>query len=240
MPNYEKRTYYGDMVECCCYFTGSVHGRPRSHRDKTSTERQAKLNRKNSERHFIRLLNMNFSPKSGDYFLTLTYNRSVSKEAAKKELTNFLRRLKRFRIKHGLEELRYVSTTEKQSSYHHHLVTNGGISPEDLQRLWRHGRINFSIVDNSQRFEELGRYMLKDIDETPHTKHERRWNCSQNLKQPTVEIHEIKKIPEGEPTPPKGYYLLPSWHYSVDAWGNRCCRYHCRKLPEADALQKRR
>lgn len=231
MPYYEKRIYYGDMVECCYYFTGSVQGRPRTMKYKTSSERQAKLNRKNSERHFSRLLHLNFSRPNGDCFLTLTYSSPVTKETAKKELSNFLRRLKRFRDSHNMEKLRYICTTEKQSQYHHHLVINGGISTEEMQRLWKRGRIQPSFLDSSNALEDLGNYLTKEIDENPHNKFERKWSCSLHLKQPSVSINKISRLSPDSPTPPEGYYLLPNWNSSVDPWGNQCCRFFCKKLP---------
>lgn len=97
-------------------------------------------------------------------------------------MQNFLRRLKRFRKRENLSELKYVAVTEKSLNgrYHHHLVINGGVSIKNLAELWGRGYTQARPL----QFNEYGLVgMAKYLVKSPLGK---RWSSSKNLKRPTV------------------------------------------------------
>ena len=104
--------------------------RPRLDKENVSKESQANLNEKNAKKQFIRLMNTNFG--KNDLVITLTYEDKylpVQKQA-KKDVTNYIRRLKRYREKIGLPPLKYLYVIEwvdeadqhksKKVRVHHH------------------------------------------------------------------------------------------------------------------------
>ena len=115
----EKKHLCGEYLEIDI-FPVFEYQRGRGKRRKPTSETQKKLNQRNAERKLIRLLNTNFTKK--DIRFDLTYNennRPETPEDAQREMQNFLRRVKRFRKKHNLPELKYVAVTEigKTSDY---------------------------------------------------------------------------------------------------------------------------
>ena len=131
-----------------------------------STQRTAAEARKQTERHrelvravhlrnrqkaMRRLINANFG--DGDILLTLTYgwgSQPQDEKQAGRDVKNFLKRLRRKRARLGLEDLKYIYTTEVTHGtavrYHHHLIVNGGIPREEIEALWTSGLINSRIA----------------------------------------------------------------------------------------------
>ena len=86
----------------------------RSKKEKLSTAAQAAYNRKNAEKKLTRLINCNFD--GSDYWMTLTYRTADAPEdeaEAKKDLNNYIRRLKRAREKKVRELQGAVRDKEK-------------------------------------------------------------------------------------------------------------------------------
>lgn len=167
---YRQKTYKaGDYKEVYIYpnFTvDQIKGRRRKRKYKKSSEAQKRLNKKESENRLVRLLNANFT--SEDIAFDLTYEEGkqpINDEQARRDLENFFRRLKRYRKKNGLPELKYIGVTEKgkiSGKYHHHTVINGGIDVKTLSDLWGKGYTKLSAL----RFDEFGltakgKYMMK-------------------------------------------------------------------------------
>ena len=156
----------------------------RAKKSKPSSETQARLNRRNAERKLVRLLNTNFSPD--DMRLDLTYrpeNLPADAETAAKEMKNFLRRLRYYRQKHGLPELKYIAVTEQGSRskrFHHHIVINcGDMTVRQLAELWGRGYTTVKPLQfNEQGIVGIAKYLVKD----PILG--KRWVASQNLRQP--------------------------------------------------------
>ncbi|MCX7843240.1 MAG: hypothetical protein N2489_09235 [Clostridia bacterium] len=250
MPYYEKKIISGDLIEIERYFaTKTGNKMPRSVGLNESSKGQEDLNNKNAQKRLIRLLNANFSGKAGDLFVTLTYKDPVEEEAAKREVTNFIRRVRRHRNKKGLPEMKYIIITENQGRWHHHIIMNA-MPMEDITELWGHGRTTISKVDQAYNFEDLGRYLIKGEKASKNTpdienakekrkKHSRRWISSRNLTQPIIEIKEIKKgITKTPPKAPEGYYLLPDWRIGTDVQGNLYQSFKCVKLEEKPVNHK--
>lgn len=148
---------------------------------KPTSEVQQKLNEIYAEEKLIRIANANFTPR--DYKVELTYSSEYlpqSDEDADRELTNFLRRVKRYRKQHGLSELKYIAVTEKGSRsgrYHHHLVMSGDIELFDLVALWGKGIVGSDLlIFDENGIANLVKYMMKQLKEFIGKKYKRSRN----------------------------------------------------------------
>ncbi len=178
----EKKYFCGNYLEVDI-FPVFEHQHSRGKKRKPTSATQKRLNQKNAERKLIRLLNTNFS--DSDIRFDLTYsekNLPSTPEEALRQMQNFIRRVKRFRRKAGLSELKYVAVTEvgkRTARYHHHIIMSGGISINDLAKLWGKGYTTAKPL----QFDECGivgiaRYLVKD----PILG--KRWSASKNLDKP--------------------------------------------------------
>lgn len=149
-----------------------------------SSKAQIALNERNAKKRALRLLNCNFTPD--DYFLTLTHAESVDPQRGKREIVNYLRRVKGWRRRHGISApLRYIYTTEHDGTLvHHHVVISGDVDGKQLEKLWRLGRTQCRPLDPCDFCEGLAKYMLKEEAEG------RGYNCSLGLKQPKAFVQD--------------------------------------------------
>lgn len=153
---------------------------------KPTKECQKKLNQIHAENKCIRLAHANFTPQ--DTRVDLTYDNKhlpVSDEQSAREITNFLKRVKRYRKKKGLPDLKYIAVTEKgkkKGRYHHHLIINGGLSPQEIVELWGRGYVRTDALQfNEDGIADLVRYLLKKSVVS-----KKKWNASKNLIRPQV------------------------------------------------------
>ncbi|MGN1111803.1 MAG: hypothetical protein ACI4RP_01235 [Acutalibacteraceae bacterium] len=178
----EKKYYCGEYLEVDI-FPVFEKQRSRGKKRKPTSETQKLLNQRNAERKLIRLLNTNFTKK--DIRFDLTYseeNRPASAEDAQKQMQNFIRRLKRFRKKKGLPELKYVAVTEigkKTARVHHHIVMSGGVDINDLAEIWGKGYTTAKPLQfNEYGIVGIAKYLVKE----PVLG--KRWCASRNLEAP--------------------------------------------------------
>ena len=189
----KQRVLYREKIYKCGNYTevniypvfAPQHGRGR--RRKPSKAVQTVLNDRNATQKFIRLINTNFTPQ--DIRIDLTYSPETlpgSISDAQRCVQNFFRRLKNYRNKNGLPELKYVYVTETGSNsarIHHHVVMSGGVDISELARIWGLGYTTVKPLqfDEETGLEALARYMIKTKDKRETYK---RWSSSRNLKQP--------------------------------------------------------
>ena len=196
MPYREKKIYSGKILEVDIYpISIQERKQKRKKKEKESLPKQKNLNDKNAKKHLIRLINTNFTDK--DLAVHLTYdNKSLpsSEEEARKDVTNFLRRLKHYRKKNNLEDLKYIAVVEYRGQVegknpiriHHHLIINS-MDRDKVEELWGKGRANADrLKEDEYGYEALGRYITKD------PKGSKRWTQSRNLKQPTIKVNDFK------------------------------------------------
>lgn len=185
-----RETVYrcGDYLEAHIYPVYRTAG-SRRRKYRPTPEIQQKLNEKRAEGKLIRILNANFG--SEDLKVELTYKPEClpkSDEEAARELRNFLRRVKRYRERNGLSELKYVAVTEKgvrSGRYHHHLVLNGGVPLRDLVELWGRGIVGTDILQlNENGLADLGVYMMKQARGLELAQYKRKYTTSHNLIHP--------------------------------------------------------
>lgn len=210
MPYIEEIAICGKVIEVTRRYSSRFGKKyiPRSCNKNPTKEDMKKVNMKNSFIKLRRIFNTNFKPK--DIYVTLTYrkNERPTKEQAKKNIKNFMKRLRRYYKKNNME-LKYILVTGYgRNSIHHHLVINS-MDARDLTDLWPYGRPSIKYLDDKNQYNDLAKYFIehhqKNRKEVITTK---KWSTSRNLKKPII----IKKVIgrnryRKEPKAKKGYYI---------------------------------
>lgn len=211
MPKYRKKIWAGDIYEVEEFYSPRTIGKKyeRLLRGNLTTEEQQKRNLEIARKKLTRTINTNFG--AADYFLTLTYDGAIEAAAAKKKIANFFRRLKRWRLKNGQGDLKYISVLETKGRCHHHVILNGlmGLSLKEaweiLFNLWGEGYIFLKRLKKSQEDTRLASYITKENIK----KNAKRWSQSRNLQKPKVKIEEVAEHKTHRPlTVPKNYIRL--------------------------------
>lgn len=182
-----RRIVSGKIVELELYPVWKCkHDIPRRKDREESKESQKKLNHKNSQKKAVRLVNANFGEE--DLFITVSYKDGYlpDETTARKDMQNYIRRLKRYRKKNGLDELKYIysigyeNDTEKSKKVriHHHLVINK-MDRNEAEKLWTHGWANSKrLQPDDFELTGVGKYIANQGKD--------RWSASRNLKKPKV------------------------------------------------------
>lgn len=220
--------------------------RTRQPNQKPTSEAMAKINAKRAQRKLTRLINNNF--KAGDYSLSLTYtsdNRALTAEAAEDDLKKFLRNL-RLRLKRLGIVLKYIAVTEHgKRSLHHHVVINGEVPVELVNKCWSFGRVHITPLDDMGNYERLAAYLLKETSKNYNNKElstcKWRWRSSRNLVQPIEKVSRSTADSWREvPVAPKGYYVLKdSVESGIDGNGYPFQYYKCLSLDVSDMGKER-
>ena len=129
-----------------------------------------------------------------DLIVSLSYdaaNLPNSEEAAIRDRNNYIRRIKNFRKRNGLDELKYIAVLEYREAtddkrtktrIHHHIIISG-MDRDKAEELWGKGTANANRMQANERgFEELANYLLKD----PRGK--KRWSQSKNIVYPCQKL----------------------------------------------------
>ncbi|MEG0260647.1 MAG: hypothetical protein RR651_12320 [Lysinibacillus sp.] len=194
---YRRKTIKsGPILECEIYPLRSDMGlweRPKTGQGSRLAQRN--LNNKNAMKRFIRLINANFTER--DIMIGPTYENEhlpSTYEQAKKDVANYIRRIKRYMKKHGLGELKYVYVTEfsdvdgKKVRVHHHIIMNFN-DRNMAERIWDKGRCNSNqLQPNNDWLKGIAKYMVKQRrkDST------KRYTPSRNLTHPKPTIADTK------------------------------------------------
>lgn len=177
-------------VEMYPIFTGQKNGR--SKKIKSSSNKQKNLNDKNAKKKIIRLIHNNF--EEGDLMITLSYkekNIPKTEEQAKKDIDNYLRRIRRYRQKNSLPELKYIAVIEyreeeegKKIRMHHHLIVNS-MNRDEAEKIWGLGHANtMRLEEDENGLEGITRYIIKD------SRGKKRVKQSRNLNHPIPDIKD--------------------------------------------------
>lgn len=247
MPYYEQRVRAGRVLEIYRYHSLRRIGMkiPRGKNRSKTTKPQQLRNWMNSARRLTWMVNENFGP--GDLYITLTYDdRPPSREKAQKELAKFIRRIRAYRRKAEMPELKYIAVTESRGSrIHHHLVMSA-MSGDVARQIWQyepdpqkrgklrpihgHGRAPTDTLDQSGDYTFLAKYLGKE-NKPGH----KRWSGSANLKPPTIsKPKEIsRRTLMKTPQAPKGY-LLQSWERRADSGGNETLAMRCTEIKKRE------
>lgn len=184
MKSQEKRIISGNYLEVE-HYPVTEHGYRHDRKYRLSRTEQQKLNIKNAVKKLIRLVNTNFW--LGDLLIHGTYRPDEMPKSEKevlKDIQNYFRRISRYRKKNGLPPLKYIYVIEcsRSGKWHWHGIMSA-MDRNTAEELWKHG--DFVNADRFQPTTQTGgEAFAKYISKKPMGK--RRWNCSKNLKQPTV------------------------------------------------------
>ena len=187
-------------------------GKRRKKKTKETPESVKEQNRKNRAEKLQLLILSNFY-KQGHH-VVLGYPRGEAPETyeeAERILTKFLARIQR----HTKGQFRYIAATERgkrTAVLHHHMIirdTPGLI--ELIEKEWPGKRIHSTATyEDDTCGRQLADYITKSIDKGDTQGH---YHISRNLTKPTV----TKELAFGrmkEPTPPKGYQIVPDTLYT--------------------------
>ena len=186
---YVKKTITsGSIIEVEIYPAWNKNNKIRNEKKNRSTIEQEKINKKNKVKNFIRLVNTNFI--EGDLYVTLTYQDKYlpNEEEARRDITNYLNKIKRYRKKAGLEEIKYIyaisfendTIGSKKVRIHHHLIINK-MDRDIVEKLWTKGRSDARKLQKDENlFEGVARYIVNQSN--------KRIGHSRNLKKPKITI----------------------------------------------------
>lgn len=235
--------YVRKIVRCgrVCYVSehpaparGKNRNRPPAVQE--SSEAQKKLNDKSAARKLAWKILCNFIPHR-DVFVTLTSGQDDDEAEARRKRRRFLEAMRKYWRGKG-QELKYIIVTEKQARWHHHIIMQN--TPlEVIRDCWEKiggGRVMVSPLDPFDDYQGLAEYLVgpekphkpgrDQTPKAPRRKGQQRYSCSRNLREPEIEVKELKRIPKGEPRPPKGY-IVKEWNLWADEWGDLHREYRC-------------
>lgn len=113
----------------------------------------------------VRLINTNFT--KDDLLVYLTY-KSESKptlEEAKRDIQEYITRIKRYRYENGLEDLKYlfvIRPKDKRKGISHKILINS-MDEKVAEDLWDKGHANAGRLNEDDSIEITGRYITKDL-----------------------------------------------------------------------------
>lgn len=197
-----------------------VHSKKTKRTKRTShtPEAMARNNERQAAKKLARLINCNF--EAGDAIVTLTYRpdeRPDNPQQTKKNISNFLRRLKELCKKMGIELIYIgVSNFDCRGVPHHHLLLKANlITSADIEALWGLGIVRFTKLANRDNgdYTKVAYYFLKHTNQVyndPKRRvHAKRFISSRNLQKPIVTKKIVKADSwHAEPIAPKGYWLI--------------------------------
>lgn len=206
----------GDIISRRYYSSSKrTPGEKRKKKSNPTPEKVAEVNRRNSERELTLKLHHNF--KCGDIHTVLTYSgEAPTPEQAKKELSNFLKRLRRHFKKLG-KVLKWIAVTEyKNKRPHHHLIISN-MDTAELDELWKAGHARPTHLDDSGDYRKLASYLIKETNKTfrgPDAVSKQRFSCSRTVVAPPKKVEVVRASEmRRDPKTVKGYYIDPESVY---------------------------
>jgi hypothetical protein len=188
-----KTIQAGDQIEVEGFPIWYTGAESKKARESMSTEVQKRQNAKNARKHFERKLNANFTDSDFRVDLTYTDDDLPDECQAQRDVQNYLRRVKYACRKKGLSQPRYMGVSEgkregsRQKRVHHHIVICCGLNRDDLEGLWKMGRVRTDRLQADRYgYTALAKYMLKAPEGA------KRYFCSRNLKEPKITTADTK------------------------------------------------
>lgn len=198
---YRTRTIKaGTRLEAEVYpiFGRSQEADARKEKLNLTRERQQQLNTKRAKRRLVLLMETNFRTDE-DVHVTLTYAGSEpSLQRCRKDVRNFLNRVKRAREKQKLAELKYIYAIghDADQRIHVHMVMNGGIGRDRLEQMWGKGYANtIRLQKQGGGLQGMANYLYRQ-NEKARDNGDRAgfhmWSGSRNLKKPKEHVSDTK------------------------------------------------
>ena len=214
----------GRVIQVEHYYPGNYGalGKPRQPKRKRTPEDIERQNRTNRAKKIQRIILANF--KEGDWHLILKYKpgeRPETYERAKKNLKNFLDKIRRVYKKKGYQ-LKFIAVTErgkKGQALHHHIIIEDIHTPDfntvDLiKKMWPGFKTFIDLYEDGD-YENLAEYIVKIETKEEEEKGKATYSRSRNLIIPKPKRKKLlrRKWPD-EPKPKKGYMIIPSTVYN--------------------------
>lgn len=162
---------------------------------KKNPKAQRDLNERNSRKQCERIINANFD--DGDIWATFTYtdeNKPLSMQVAKKNMQRYIARLNYWRKKKALPPAKYVYVIECSSKgrWHHHIVMDGELDMDSVERLWTLGRRNEvrRLKKDENGLVGMAVYITKP--KAQEGKYQKSWTPSKGLKKPEEKVTHYK------------------------------------------------
>lgn len=197
---YRRRTTKaGPRLEAEIYpvFGREERGKLREARKNTTPEKQRRLNEQRAKHRLVLLIETNFGPE--DYHLTLTYaGETPGLKRCRMDVKNFFDSVARIRKKRGLDELKYIYAIGHDSGHriHVHVIINGGIEIRELEKKWKHGRINtVQLQPDDNGLQGIANYLFKQNagkKAAGDLQGKKTWVPSRNLKRPKTRKKDCK------------------------------------------------
>lgn len=210
----ERRIYHGEYLDVHIFPVFQKPGK-RGKKRNPSTEVQRLLNQKYREERVTYLIHSNFDVR--DIEIKLGFDDEHLPESYsdfQRIMRNFIRAVKRMRVKYGLKEMKYIYVIERgkrNGRWHAHMITNGADGEETVltgyddkgkpihrsyrsmfEELWeKYGGTkarSFSLDFNDEGLSGLSKYKVKEPETEIAEIDEkvRRWAASKNLNPPTI------------------------------------------------------
>lgn len=204
---YRRRTTVSGLridAEVFPVFGRKQRGELRKMKHQLTQQKLDALKRANDERSILRLIQL-FEANFGEGGLNcgLSYSgEAPTPERLDMDIRNFIERVKRFRRRNGLPEMKYIYSIGGDEmpapGYsgkrpHVHMTTQGDIDRDVLEKLWGHGFANCDRIQPGKNgLEALARYYAKQMQDREPKKGIRKWRCSKNLIRPEPRATDAK------------------------------------------------
>ena len=206
-----------------------------------STLAKIQQNEREAVKNLARVINCNFG--AGDLWLTLTYSPDrlpADIQAAKKDLSGFVRRVRRiFYAEHGRNP-RYVISTSRTDPrtgepvrLHHHIVMERA-AYETICQLWPQEDITYRLMDGRGDYTGIARYIVSQAEKGPDAK---KWSTSRgNMEKPIYT--EPVPVSAADPLPVPAGAVIREKYSLTDEETNTYTEYVRYTVPERQAPKK--
>lgn len=171
--------------------------RLRAARKNITPEKQQAQNIRRAKRRLILLLEANFRAEE-DLHITLTYADAVSYKRCMKDLGNYFRKIRRLRKQRRLSDLKYLYAVghDQGQRLHVHVIMNGGIAREELEKLWGKGYANGMVLQEyGSGLQGIANYLYKQNEReriAGNRRNLKSWVPSRNLVKPKEHTSDSK------------------------------------------------
>ena len=182
-------------------FGRNMKGALRRAKSQMTREAQKRANEERSRMRLIQLVEANFTEK--DLAIGLSYGgEAPTPERIDKDLANFFAKIRRRRRQRGLPELKYIAAIGGDEmpapGYsgkrpHVHVIMNGGLDRDEIERLWGHGYANADRLQPGESgLAGIAVYFTKQMQDRAPKKGVKRYRPSRNLTQPVKRSRDAK------------------------------------------------
>ena len=182
-------------------FGRQQRGELRRAKSQITSAAQKRANEERSILKLIQLFEENFSENG--LSIGLSYKgEAPTPERMDMDIRNFVERVKRYRRRMGLPEMKYLlsiggdempSPGYSGKRPHIHFTTQGDMDRDVIEKMWGHGFANCDRVQpGKDGLEALARYYAGQMQDRAPKKGVRKWRCSKNLTRPEPRAIDAK------------------------------------------------